>query len=358
MAGGEAKETTSKEKPKNKSEIGLKALKKEVSDIFKETSDIFKDPEKRQKTIIAIFELGLLWIFKSDKDLAEKDKGHEEGEKQVARLKEAGLIETTKEKPKEAKKEEVVGNLQFLAANTHAIIYNKERINPKTSKKEIRTNPLGEDLKKLGIKPRILKGSISLFRNGIGNFESFQTRVAKMLQPDIKNPEKQLKNATEVLARCALGKYQIIPRHHFGHIKGWRSNDPLRRLKIMYDFMRSPKMQDEISLRILKRKMERYNGDPYAMSASYYGGNKSGDKMARYRQAIREGKTKGFESLLKKQTYGYGSIGKYSNLVVKYMKEYSGMKEEKVTASNIKYFQMAIGKKESGYLSGTRIKTA
>jgi len=244
-----------------------------------------------------------------------------------------------------------------MATNVRAIKYISE-VNEETGKKELKTNDLADELIALGIKPKILTSSISLFSHGIGRFDLFQSRVAKMLQPDVKNPEKQLKNATEILARSALGKYQIVPIYHFKHFKGWNSGDHLTRLKIMYDFLRSPEIQDKTNMKIIKYHMKKYNGDPWVMAAAYYGGPGGAAQMKTYREAIKKGgPLEGHEALMKTQAYGFNSKFKYATEAVEFLNKYAGTDVEKVTAEHLIAFQKAIGDKESGYLAGKRVKT-
>lgn len=337
-----------------------KEAKKKLRKFYNKTLEKVKDPKLRKKLKGILKDL-----YEDYKERREKEKERERDEKEIKKSKK---IEDYKFKGSiDAKKGEVFRACQIICVNTHAIAYNLERTNKETGGKYEYTNNLGKQLKALNklkkpgepkIVPNILRGSMSLFKNGIGNFASFKERIK------ILDKGGDLNNAAEILSRCAIGKYQIIPIHHFDRVTRWKKqkNDKRSyeqiiedRLELIYLFLRYESLQGNVAKKIIESKYRdpKYNKDPYIMAASYYAGGKGRRIMKKYRNAVKRGEITDTSSLEKKQAYGYGSIMEYSEKVVKYQKVYQGIYPDK---SFTETFQMAIAKKESGYLRNKRIK--
>lgn len=278
------------------------------------------DPEKAKDKIKAGEALVfLMWFLKPEKEDKNPQKAlaDAEAEKQTmdnnyAEYKKTGDPNKIRDYFKKATARHESGNwenrpeMRLRLANMHAIVYEMQRKNPDTGEDEIYTNSIGKQLKELGIEPPkefIVKGSESLFGNKevMKDFATFSDYVGKTLQPNIKDPKKRLENATEIVARCAIGKYQIIPYFHFEKM-GWATRGEVG-LKKIYEFLQSESMQEQVVDKITDDLGERYKWDPLHMAAAFYGGYGAGDKL---RDAPKSG------SLEKTQPFGYESVSKYA----------------------------------------------
>lgn len=241
---------------------------------------------------------------------------------------------------------EVVTNLQLIPVNVRAIIMGNK------------PNLLGRELKKMNINPNLLESASELFRSGIGDYESFQKQVKKL------DSTGNIKKATEILARCAIGKYQIIPRFHFDKIEGWKKGGTEEKLKIIYNFLRSEESQDEFAKTIIDGLGQNCEWDPYVMASKYYGGYRAKNKMKKYREAIKNGKIGNNASLKEREAYGYTSVMDYVNKIVNNMQKYANELGDFIDLNKVPpeidkirtYFQMAIAEKESGHLKGRTVK--
>lgn len=71
----------------------------------------------------------------------------------------------------------------------------------------------------------------------------------------------------------ALGKYQIVPKYHFGKIG--LANTPENRQK----FLNSPALQDKVFGMIIDENLKKYNGNLAKAAAAYYGGSAGAAKV-------------------------------------------------------------------------------
>lgn len=71
----------------------------------------------------------------------------------------------------------------------------------------------------------------------------------------------------------ALGKYQIVPKYHFGKIG--LANTPENRQK----FLNSPQLQDKLFGMIIDENLKKYNGNLAKAAAAYYGGSAGAAKV-------------------------------------------------------------------------------
>lgn len=355
---GQLKENIERMKYSN-IETEKKSLKEQITDEF---STLFKDKETIKSMIGIVGFLTVIELFGPKEDLEDKEKSEKETKEEVEEMKSTGLIEEFDEKEikekekKDPEKDEVVKDYQTIA------IQLKAAMNKRNTKQ----------LKNMGI--TIPKGirkltAVSMFKEGIGSYESFVDTLIKKLQPDevmesvdasvdqtrdyrlrtIK--QHKIENLAQILSRCALGKFQILPIHYFKTM-GW-PHEGEEGLKAIYAFLRSSKKQKEIARISVINRGKRFKGDAYAMAAAHYGGPKSGEAMLKARLT-----GKGVEWLEKAQTMGgatFGSIGYYARTVVKY---YGKEKVNLSNAEDVDRFLEAIGKKETGFLAGKRAKSS
>lgn len=333
------------EKTIKKTKKKIDKTKRSAIKIYKKAEKYIKNPKKRKELIKALGIETVIDLYGNYKEKFDKEKERKRDEKESEKNKD--LEDYKFDGERNAGEGEVMLSCQIMCVNTHAIAYNLKRTSKKTGKEYKYTNPLGKELKKLGITPNILKGSTSLFKNGVSDFETFKERIK------ILDSEEDLDNATEILSRSAIGKYQIIPRHHFDKITGWNENGNEFKLKMIFIYLKNEGSQNQLAKKIIQNSNKRWNGDPYVMAAAYYAGGRGGKIMKKYRDAIRNGEIQENTSLERKQAYGYGSIMEYAEKVVKYQKRY---KQKYPDKSFNETFQMAIAKKESGYLRNKKIK--
>ena len=312
------------------------------------------DPEKREQLVDLINKL-----LETVSNLKNKEEAKKENKQVVKEMEEKGeiIFSPKTDKPSEVEDNEIMKDMQILPVNTHAIVYNLPVKNKKGEIIKYKYNTLGRELKNMGIIPHIIKGSSTLFKNGVGSFDDFKERVRTL---DSKN---DLNNGMEVLSRCAIGKYQIVPRFHFEKIEGWTSGTPEKKLQIIHNFLRSETVQDNLNGQIIEELGERGNWDPYVMAAEYYSGGKGREKMKKYRTAIKNGEIEVDSLLSRKQAHSYESIMHYSEGVVSSLFMYAKVDEIDIDIDKVppeiekikKYFQMAIAKRETGYLEGKLI---
>ena len=196
--------------------------------------------------------------------------------------------------------------------------------------------------------------AIGMFKQGIGSYNSFKQTLINHLQPDEKDPKKQVDNVANILSRSALGKYQILPIHHFGKLN-WPFKGEAG-LKKMHEYLKSPSMQEALNREILKRLARNFEGNPYAMAATYYATAAAGKKMLEYRkQLAKSGTAEMPDWMEKKQVFGFGSINYYASKVAKY---YGRAKVDPNNPKDILDFQKAIEKKETGFLKTLKGKKA
>lgn len=310
------------EKPENQSKTD--ETDKQKPDIANQTTDITsgaskpsKPEEKKSEQVVASIEIKaknmrdlharlkkLEKDYNSEKDPAKKQKIKQELNALQNRFRDF-IVEAI------GIKESGRGRLSWRMrlANTQAIAYEITR----PGRDGLYTNNLGQQLKKLGIKPppAIRKGAASLFGKGLGTLDQFTERVISQLQPyPNMSREKRINNAAEILSRSALGMYQIIGIYHLG--PEFRKADGTKKMQIMYEFLKSKDRQDTAVGRIVEWLGAKYEWNPLYISAAYYGGDKAARKLKNNPKA---------PSLDLKQAHGYGSIKQYTSRFEKLMDE-------------------------------------
>jgi len=141
---------------------------------------------------------------------------------------------------------------------------------------------LGRKLKGMGIdvSPFIFNSSSSLL-GGKGeylkDFKTFKDRVCSSLQPNVKDEKDRVNKTAEILARCAVGKYQILPIYFFKGM-GWEYQGE-KGLENIFNFLKSESLQKQMADKIITRLGEKYDWNPLYMAAAYYAGEKWGDKL-------------------------------------------------------------------------------
>jgi len=347
FAEGLVKTTETREElGKVKSKVERDSIQSQIKEATKVAKEFIKDPEKRKEAMVLLGAGLLLWMFKGDETLDEefedKEEAQEATEGEMAEMESAGLIEEMDEKevkkPREPAKDEVMRDYQYIAIQIKASMNSR---NTKALNEKGITIP--EAVQKLT--------STAMFREGIGSYEDFKKKLVETLQPNVKDPVKQANNVAEILGRCALGKYQILPRFHFKRI-GFSHTGEIG-LRNMYEFLRSPAKQNELNRKIILALGRKFKGNPRAMFAAYYSGDKGGYAVLKLSKS---GETDIPEWLTKSQKMGggtFGSIYSYSN---KGMRYYKKDKVNLGSEEDILAFQQALGKVETGFLAGKRAK--
>jgi hypothetical protein len=328
-----------------KSEVEKKSIKDQIREAKKLAQEHIKDPEKRKEALIMFGAGLLLWMLKSNEQLDEEITGKEaaqkETENEIKGMAEAGLIEMAdkkEENPKEPEKNELFRDLQFTAIQLKASM---NKSNTKALNEQGITIP--EAAQKLSC--------TSLFREGIGSYENFKEKLTKILQPDVKNPGQQINNTAEILSRCALGKYQILPIFHFVKL-GWTYKGETG-LRNMYEFLRSPAKQDQLNRGIIVGLAKKYKGNARAMAAAYYAGDEAGYAILKLAE---NGQTDLPEWLTREQKMGGGTFGSINVYAKKAFGYYGKDTVNTGNEQDVLVFQRAIGKVETGFLAGKRAK--
>lgn len=236
----------------------------------------------------------------------------------------------------------VITNLPQIAVNTHSIA----KKDPK--KEESKNNKLADQIDDLKITFNHLRSSVELFKDGVGDYNSFKERVVEALQSNEKDPEKQIKNATAILARSAIGIYQIVPRWHFNKMNWTISGE--EGLKNIYEFIRSKNLQSELLIKIISEISEKYGPDPIVIAAVYYKGPAIAEEAKRFRDEMVNGGDVS-DMLKDEQAYGYGSVFKY---VTELMDVFDVRTIE--NKNDLRNYMLAIAYKETGYLTGISLK--
>ena len=172
-------------------------------------------------------------------------------------------------------------------------------------------------LDRMGIKVPPLPGSSSKLVTEEcldGGFNKFKERVCSQLQPDIKDEVDREDKTAEILARCAIGKYQILPIYHIPglgtkfekkgnvkQIKRWSGNAKL--LKI-YQFITSEETQSKTADKIIDNLGQRYDWNPQSIMVAYYAGLEWANKLQ---------SDQNNPAFTKKQYGGHGSMRDYIN---------------------------------------------
>jgi len=159
-------------------------------------------------------------------------------------------------------------------------------------------------LDRMGIRVPPLPGSSSklVTEECLKNFNSFKERVCSQLQPDVSDPVKRANNTAEILARCAIGKYQILPIYNIPGMQK-QGNGEEKLLKI-YQFITSEETQSKTADKIIDNLGQRYNWNPQSIMVAYYAGTKWGDKLK---------SDPNNPAFTKKQYGGHGSMRDYIN---------------------------------------------
>lgn len=166
--------------------------------------------------------------------------------------------------------------------NTHAI--SCDSAHPASAN----DHPSCQELRRLmGRDPIRLKNSWSLFSREmehLGSFGAFEARIVDQLQPEDQfgdfSYDKRLRHATEILARCALGVYQILPREWFP--KAEYDFRGVEGRKNMYWFLTSKVYQDEMVTFVINKIGTDRNWQPVLMAAEYYGGKEKVPPLLEY----------------------------------------------------------------------------
>ncbi|MBU0727373.1 hypothetical protein KKA95_01685 [Patescibacteria group bacterium] len=131
------------------------------------------------------------------------------------------------------------------------------------------------------------KNAYQIFPEGVDDdYDEFVTIVIDVLQPkdhvysaamsESACRDKRVEGAAMILGASAIGKYQVLLRHHGKYIKGWDSADWEERMKIMYKYIRTPAIQDYVSVCLLRKLRDEHDGDPKQMASAYYSGGGTG----------------------------------------------------------------------------------
>ena len=335
---------------------GLESLKESVSEGIGKIKDIINDPDARKEALTAIGAIAAILIFGKNEEIEEREENEKATNSAMKELESNGEVEEydPPTEPIDTADGEVADNYQFIAIQLKAAM-NKRN----TGELNEMGIEIPESAKKLN--------ALSMFTQGIpGEYGKFRNRITEKLQPNAKEEDK-VKNCVAILARSALGKYQILPKHHFHHLDNypglnarWSSGRPEEKMLIIYKYLRSESMQDFVNLQILKGLKNEYEGIPQAMAAAYYSGSKAGMEVMKMQKEINNGNAvETPEWIKRKQEQGgatFGSIYFYSNKAAQYYQKMNNGKKSVDNLNDLKTFQKAIAKKETGYLKGKRAK--
>jgi len=184
------------------------------------------------------------------------------------------------------------------------------------------------------------------FMATISDYGNFKNAAMDVLQPidvacsDVQGncEETRVKNTSFFLSLCAIGYYQILPFHHGKHIDGWEDAEwGEGRMKLIWEFVKSKELQDQVNLEILRKLMNSHDGDPKQMASAYYSGSGIGSVF-----------TLSYWKSFLPSAFGFGSKHKYSNIVKKCYKA-KAYKSSVETDGDLRIFQECIALKETGY---------
>ncbi len=165
-------------------------------------------------------------------------------------------------------------------------LVNQAAVGPRTRKKL---------LKKFGIKVPPLKGSNYLFQNEaqISTYESFKERVFSVFNTTNAG------DAAQILSRCAIGKYQVLPIYWVNGVKHKKKMGDAE-LRVIYDYIKDANLQQKTAMRIIDGMGKRHNWNPAYVMVEYYAGERGVKLLKQNNSAIN-----------RKQYGGHGSIMDY-----------------------------------------------
>lgn len=106
----------------------------------------------------------------------------------------------------------------------------------------------------------------------LASFEAFKERTCSVLQPGVSGHERVGK-ATEILARCAVGKYQVLPIYWLNGVKGKKKMGEAELLAI-YNYIKSAGAQQKTAMGIINGMGKKHNWNPAYVALEYYAGGK------------------------------------------------------------------------------------
>ena len=235
---------------------------------------------------------------------------------------------------------------QLAFVNTHAISCGSWK------------NELCIELEKQGIpvahlKPSI-KGTAHLFSDhleSLESYEAFEARIVELLQPESVaghlSYEQRLNNATEILARSALGVYQLLFRYYGGHIK--QSFRGAAGRKNMFRLISSKAQQDELVDVVIQDLGRKYKWNIPVMAADYYGG----PKLAIPLSEKLDGSTEHDALLYGRRYHNYPSVMDYIASFEDNIRQYAineGLDPDNLSRDDqIRLMRYAIAKRESDF---------
>lgn len=203
------------------------------------------------------------------------------------------------------------------------------------------------------LKPTI-HGSAHLFSDhleSLESYEAFEARIVELLQPESVaghlSYEQRLDNATEILARSALGVYQLLYRYYAGYLK--QSFRGATGRKNMFRLISSKAKQDELTEIVIRDLGGIYNWSVPVMAADYYGGA----KMARPLQEKLAGSTAHDALLTGRRYHGYPSVMAYTSSFENDIRQFAlneGLDPENLSLDDqVRFMRYAIAKVESSF---------
>jgi len=107
----------------------------------------------------------------------------------------------------------------------------------------------------------------------LSSYAVFKARACSVLQPNLSDGDRRTSNTAEILARCAVGKYQVLPIYWVNGVKN-KKNMGEAELMTIYNYIKSPIQQQKTSLGIIDSLGKKYNWNPAHIMLAYYAGSK------------------------------------------------------------------------------------
>lgn len=128
-----------------------------------------------------------------------------------------------------------------------------------------------------------------IFSDIPSTYEEFRDRLVAKWFPHAKDKDKAVEQCTNILRRCALGRFQVLPKYHFKKM-GWESEGE-QGLRDMFGYLNSPKNQFQLFERGIKSSITKFSQPQYKIAEvpvliaiAYY----SGEGVKKYMSFLKE----------------------------------------------------------------------
>lgn len=303
---------------------------------FKEGDLSGKEKVKKVVGLALFATLGGLLGFEKE-EISEEDTSHfNEGRETYSEDENHSQQETEKayeplpEGKNDGFEEDGIVTKRQSAVNMHAIRYHEKG----TGKVIQNPGGMAKKLKEKGVIPSkfILGKEGKLFKDGVGSLENFKKTVDKLVDESVTDPNERRRQASLILASCAVGRFQILPWLHFEKMD-WKYEGDAG-LEAQWKYIRSSERQYALYKKIIGPMWNKFK-DPGLVGVAYYSGTGTARRLQKNPS----------DPLWDKPQRGGGTIRSYYE---KAGRVFTGTKKEIPSVSELDAVAITIEKIESG----------